>query len=86
VKPDVAMAQMRRLPVVLDPVTAGRLLGIGRTSVYRLLEAGEFPAPAFKVGRQWRIPTSGLCRLLGMDPALMHGDDPVRPSSTDPQG
>lgn len=56
----------RHLPAVLDPATAGRLLGIGRTTAYRLLETGTFPAPAFRAGKKWRIPTSGICRLLGI--------------------
>ncbi|GAB3444522.1 hypothetical protein GCM10027570_13880 [Streptomonospora sediminis] len=54
------------LPVVLGPVAAGRLLGIGRTSTYRLLETGAFPAPVFRAGKQWRIPTAGVCALLGL--------------------
>ncbi|GAA4907834.1 helix-turn-helix domain-containing protein [Streptomonospora salina] len=58
--------EVAELPVVLDPVTAGRLLGIGRTSTYRLLETGAFPAPAFRAGTRWRIPTSGVCALLGL--------------------
>ncbi|MBB6000137.1 helix-turn-helix domain-containing protein [Streptomonospora salina] len=58
--------QVAQLPPVLDPPTAGRLLGIGRTSTYTLLAAGDFPAPAFRAGKRWRIPTAGVCRLLGL--------------------
>ena len=58
--------EVHELPVVLDAVTAGRLLGIGRTSMYALLERGEFPAPALRVGKLWRIPTAGVCALLGI--------------------
>ncbi|NYI98321.1 excisionase family DNA binding protein [Streptomonospora nanhaiensis] len=62
----VTGSDIAALPIVLDPVTAGRMLGIGRTSTYRLLETGEFPAPAFRAGKQWRIPTAGICALLGI--------------------
>ncbi|GAA1778361.1 hypothetical protein GCM10009834_41660 [Streptomonospora arabica] len=58
--------ELAQLPTVLDPPAAGRLLGIGRTSTYTLLATGQFPAPAFKAGRRWRIPAAGVCRLLGL--------------------
>lgn len=55
--------ELRALPVVLDAVQAGRLLGIGRTTVYRLLDSGEFPAPALRVCGQWRVsPPLGSAR------------------------
>ncbi|WP_186356096.1 helix-turn-helix domain-containing protein [Streptomonospora sp. PA3] len=58
--------ELEKLPPVLDPPTAGRLLGIGRTTTYSLLAAGAFPAPAFRAGKRWRIPTAGVCHLLGI--------------------
>ncbi|MFD0775009.1 helix-turn-helix domain-containing protein [Streptomonospora algeriensis] len=64
--PGMTADEVAELPVVLDAVTAGRLLGLGRTSTYRLLETGQFPAPAFRAGKQWRIPTAGVCALLGL--------------------
>ncbi|MBB4934378.1 excisionase family DNA binding protein [Lipingzhangella halophila] len=76
VKSGLTPEEVRALPVVLDAVTAGQLLGLGRTSTYRLLETGEFPAPAFRVGAQWRIPTAGVCQLLGLDyPLARTGHD-----------
>ncbi|MDT0331489.1 helix-turn-helix domain-containing protein [Nocardiopsis lambiniae] len=56
------------LPVVLGPVQAGRLLGLGRTTVYRLLREGGFPVPARRAGRSWVIPTAGVLAYLGLEP------------------
>ncbi|MCY9787092.1 helix-turn-helix domain-containing protein [Nocardiopsis sp. EMB25] len=64
----ITLDKVRHLPVWVDPITAGRLLGMSRTVVYTLLETREFPAPAYRVGRQWRIPTAGLLSHLGLDP------------------
>jgi excisionase family DNA binding protein len=64
----VALSEVGDLPVWVDPVTAGRLLGMSRSVVYGLLETREFPAHAYRVGRQWRIPTAGVLDYLGLDP------------------
>ena len=74
--------QVRALPAVLDPLTAAKVLGIGRTTAYRLLEQGEFPVPAFRAGKRWRIPTSGLCRLLGLDYPPLASGSPVDEDGT----
>jgi excisionase family DNA binding protein len=52
--------------VALDPVKAGRLLGIGRTTTYRLLREGAFPVPVHRAGRTWVIPTAGVLAYLGL--------------------
>ena len=62
----VTLDQVGALPVWVDPATAGDLLGMSRTVVYTLLDADAFPAPAYKVGRQWRIPTAGILAHLGL--------------------
>ncbi|WP_285729344.1 helix-turn-helix domain-containing protein [Nocardiopsis sp. ATB16-24] len=66
--PQIMLDEVGSLPVVLDPVTAGRLLGMSRTTTYRHLKAGTFPAPAYRVGRSWHIPTAGVLLHLGLDP------------------
>lgn len=53
-------------PVVVDLVTAGRWLGIGRTTAYRLAELDEFPVPVLRVGHSYRVPTVALLTLLGL--------------------
>ncbi|MFE1401345.1 helix-turn-helix domain-containing protein [Nocardiopsis dassonvillei] len=62
----VTLNEVGALPVWVDPATAGDLLGMSRTVVYTLLDADTFPVPAYKVGRQWRIPTAGILAHLGL--------------------
>lgn len=65
----VSLAEVARLPVVVDLLTAARVLGVGRTTAYALARAGEFPCPVIRVGGGYRVPTVGLLRLLGVDAA-----------------
>ncbi|OLT24916.1 hypothetical protein BJF83_23555 [Nocardiopsis sp. CNR-923] len=69
---EVTLAEIGQLPVVLDPVTAGRMLGLGRTTTYRLLRTGAFPVPAHRAGRAWVVPTAGVLAHLGLDAAVFH--------------
>ncbi|MBR8743714.1 helix-turn-helix domain-containing protein [Nocardiopsis sp. MG754419] len=63
----VRLDEVGQLPVVLGPVEAGRMLGLGRTTTYRLLRQGSFPVPAHRAGRTWRIPTAGILAHLGLE-------------------
>ncbi|WP_233570776.1 helix-turn-helix domain-containing protein [Nocardiopsis sp. Huas11] len=58
--------EIGELPVVLDPVTAGRMFGFGRTTTYKLLRDEAFPVPAHRTGRTWVIPTAGVLNFLGL--------------------
>ena len=60
-------AEIRVLPAVVDLVTAGRALGMGRTKSYELARTGRFPCPVLRVGRSYLVPTAGLLTLLGLD-------------------
>lgn len=62
-------AEVADLPVMVDLLTAGRMLGIGRTTAYKLAQAGEFPCPVVRVGGVYKVPTVGLLRLLGLHAA-----------------
>ncbi|CAL9331445.1 hypothetical protein SUDANB121_00090 [Nocardiopsis dassonvillei] len=64
----VTLAEIGLLPVALSPVEAGRMLGLGRTTVYRLLRQAAFPVPIRRVGRSWVIPTVGVLAYLGLEP------------------
>ena len=55
------------LGVTTDLMTAARMLGIGRTTAYKLARAGTFPVPAVRVGRSYRIPVARVIELLGLD-------------------
>ncbi|MCP3014861.1 helix-turn-helix domain-containing protein [Nocardiopsis dassonvillei] len=67
------LGEVSRLPLVLDPVTAGHLLRMGRSTVYRHLQEGTFPAPAYRAGRSWYIPAAGVLRHLGVDLTALSG-------------
>ncbi|GAY09824.1 AlpA family transcriptional regulator [Pseudonocardia sp. N23] len=54
------------LPPAVDVQTAGRALGIGRSTAYDLAQRGEFPVPVLRVGRSYRVPTAALLDLLGV--------------------
>lgn len=56
----------RQLPPTLDVVTAGTLLGVGRTVAYRLVRQGRWPTHVVRVGRKIVIPTFPLLEFLGI--------------------
>ncbi|TMR04188.1 DNA-binding protein [Actinomadura soli] len=66
VRAGLTPAEIRTLPAVVDLVTAGRALGVGRTKSYELARAGRFPCPVLRVGRSYLVPTTGLLTLLGL--------------------
>jgi hypothetical protein len=70
--PALSFEQLAALPATVDVVTAGRALGIGRTTAYSLVRTGQFPCPVIRVRGTYRVPTLGILRLLGLDPARPH--------------
>lgn len=63
-KPGLTLAQIQQLPAVVDLVTAGRALGLGRTKAYRLAREGRFPCRILRVGKSYLVPTAALLALL----------------------
>lgn len=59
--------QLLALPTAVDVVTAGLALGIARTKAYALAKAGEFPVPVMRVGNRYRVSTTHLLKVLGVD-------------------
>ena len=53
-----------KLPAVLDLVEAAALLGVGRTTAYRLVHDQQWPTPVLRLGRLIKIPTQPLLDLL----------------------
>lgn len=51
-----------RLPDVLSVADIQKIFGIGRISVYHLIELGQLPA--FRMGRTYKIPKSSAERFL----------------------
>ncbi|MEV4391234.1 helix-turn-helix domain-containing protein [Nonomuraea sp. NPDC049607] len=65
-------------PEVVSLLTAGRLLGMGRTKAYRLAKAGEFPCRVLRIGGRYAVPVRGLRALL--EPTTQGGNDSRRPA------
>jgi excisionase family DNA binding protein len=64
--------QPRRL---LRAEQVGRMLGVDRSTVYRMAENGRLPA--VKVGRQWRFRADQIELLLGASGADLEGHEPA---------
>lgn len=49
---------LERFPTLLTPLEVMDILGVGKNTVYRLLNSGELPA--IRIGRSWRISEDSL--------------------------
>jgi hypothetical protein len=58
---------VRALGTTTDIVTAGAILGIGRTSTYRLARLGQFPVPVRRVGKKFIVAVPHLLAAIGAD-------------------
>jgi hypothetical protein len=56
---------VRALGTTTDIVTAGAVLGIGRTTAYQLAREGQFPVPVTQVGRRYIVGVPNLLRAIG---------------------
>ncbi|NLU81620.1 helix-turn-helix domain-containing protein [Rhodococcus sp. HNM0569] len=52
-------------PTVALWPTAGRALGISRTTAYKLARAGDFPVKILRFGTTYRVVTADLLDALG---------------------
>ncbi|MEV4471243.1 helix-turn-helix domain-containing protein [Nonomuraea sp. NPDC049504] len=59
---------------MISLLAAARLLGIGRTTAYRLAKSGMFPCPVLRIGGRYAVPRRGLRALLGY--ADQHDGEP----------
>lgn len=62
------VAQVRALGTVTDVVTAGEILGIGRTTSYQLACTGCFPVPVLRVGDRYQVAVAHLLKAIGVEP------------------
>ena len=56
------------LPPVIDLMSAAGLLGLGRTTAYKLVRTGQWPTPVIRIGRLIKVPTAPLRELLAGSP------------------
>jgi hypothetical protein len=59
------VAEVRGLGTVTDVETAASVLGIGRTTAYRLAKEKSFPVPVLKVGHRYVVAVANLLKALG---------------------
>jgi hypothetical protein len=59
--------QVRALGVSTDIVTAGSVLGLGRSTTYQLARAGAFPVPVLRIGTRYVVAVAHLLRLLAVE-------------------
>ncbi|GHJ35998.1 DNA-binding protein [Streptomyces sp. TS71-3] len=63
------------LPVTVDLATAARALGMSVATAYPLMARDAFPCPVLRPGHRYRVPTSGLMRVLEVESRPVHLDD-----------
>lgn len=66
-----------RQRAVVSADEAFAALGIDRTTGYRAIRDGTFPLPVIRVGRQIKIPTIALRRLLLLDDSAKVATTPI---------
>lgn len=54
----------RPLSRTVTVIYAAAVLGVGRSSAYRLIREGTFPLPTIRIGRRVVVPRDALDRLL----------------------
>lgn len=54
--------KLEQIPVVLTPAEAMDILGVGKNTMYRLLNSGKLKG--VRVGRSWRITDEALHTFL----------------------
>lgn len=59
---NLAQRKEEQLPIVLTPAEAMDILGVGKNTMYRLLNSGELRG--VRVGRSWRISLDALSAFL----------------------
>ena len=63
-RPHPHWIQRCRCPRFSTLSQAAALLGVGRTTAYRLVHDGQWPTPVLRLGRLIKIPTQPLLELL----------------------
>ena len=77
--------KVRGLGVTTDVVTAGSVLGIGRTNAYQMVREGRFPVPVRTNGRRYVVMVADLLHAISAGPNEQREprDDGSRPEGGD---
>lgn len=65
----LSQTELLALPAAINLETAGRALGMRRSTAYSLARRGEFPVRTLRLGKQYRVVTAELLDLLGVAPS-----------------
>lgn len=57
-----------RFPTLLTPLEVMDILGVGKNTVYRLLNSGELQG--FRIGKGWRVSENSLRRFIEFESPL----------------
>ena len=63
---------VRALGTTTDLITAGSVLGIGRSTAYQLARTGQFPVPVTRAGRRYLVGVPHLLRAIGATDTPAH--------------
>lgn len=58
--------EIESLPLTVGIVVAGRALGIGRDTSYKLAKTDKFPVPTIRAGKRYRVSRIVLLEHLGI--------------------
>lgn len=56
---------LEHFPALLTPLEVMDILGVGKNTVYRLLNSGELPA--IRIGKSWRINENALRCFIAVE-------------------
>src|SRR5690349_5568042 len=65
-----SLSEIEELGSITDLVTAGSILGMGRTKSHQLARAGRFPVPILQHGRSYVVPVAPILTLLAGTPKV----------------
>ncbi|MCX4968914.1 DNA-binding protein [Streptomyces sp. NBC_00654] len=71
----LSFTEVFELPVAVDMRTAARALGICTGTAYQLVRRGAFPCPVLRIGGVYRVPTTPLMRVLGIEERPLYAVD-----------
>ncbi len=60
-------------PLTLTVEQAAKLLGIGRSTAYELVQTGDIPS--LRLGRRIVVPVARLAEMLAVDPLAVADDE-----------
>ncbi|WP_326594848.1 integrase [Streptomyces sp. NBC_01803] len=70
--------ELLALPPAIDLETANRALALSRSTGYDLARRGDYPCRVLRLGRSYRVITTDLRRLLGVELRQANSSGPAQ--------